>query len=295
MHLMYFFFFALLPLMAIPKEQCRLEIQKWPNFREIHDTFTTAEFYKRQYDLALSLANYQESPRIPKIIHQIWLGSPVPKKFQDLMQTWKQKHPDWQYILWTDKDIGEFKLVNEAAYNLAPNYGMKSDILRYEILLRYGGLYIDTDQEAVIPHDIFHHITDFYIGFFHDNDDVVAKESIGNGVIGACKGHFLLHRVLSYIRSSTLKIIDIKGIGGDETLAITGPYMIKNLLQYLLPSMIRKNPSLPFLVLPKPFFYPLDVIKHEYKLLPLSQGYLTKYLFPFTYGIQYHTTAWIEL
>jgi mannosyltransferase OCH1-like enzyme len=295
MHHIWFIFIILLPLAAITKEQCSLEMQKWPSFRDIHDEFTTPEIFKQQYDLALSLANYQEAPRIPKIIHQIWLGSPVPKKFQDLMQTWKKLHPDWEYKLWTDKDIGEFKLVNEVAYNLAPNYGMKSDILRYEILLRYGGLYIDTDQEAVMPHDIFHHITDFYIGFYHGNHDILARECVGNGVIGACKGHFFIRKLLSYIHSKTFEIKKIKDIGGDETLNITGPHMVKKFIRQMSSQLFEMNSKQPFLVLPKPFFYPLDVMKHEYALLPLSQEFLARYLHPFTYGIQYHTTSWIDL
>ena len=39
---------------------------------------------------------------------------------------------------------------NKKAFLSAHNYGMKSDILRYEILHTYGGVYIDTDYECVI-------------------------------------------------------------------------------------------------------------------------------------------------
>ena len=38
---------------------------------------------------------------------------------------------------------------NKKAFLSAHNYGMKSDILRYEILHTYGGVYIDTDYECV--------------------------------------------------------------------------------------------------------------------------------------------------
>jgi Glycosyltransferase sugar-binding region containing DXD motif len=39
---------------------------------------------------------------------------------------------------------------NKEAFLSAYNYGMKSDILRYEILHSYGGVYIDTDYECVM-------------------------------------------------------------------------------------------------------------------------------------------------
>ena len=41
-------------------------------------------------------------------------------------------------------------LKNQKAYSMAKNWGMKSDILRYEILQKFGGVYIDTDYECVL-------------------------------------------------------------------------------------------------------------------------------------------------
>ena len=41
---------------------------------------------------------------IPKIIHQLWIGpKPRPSKF---MATWKEKHPDYEYIMWNEEDMG---------------------------------------------------------------------------------------------------------------------------------------------------------------------------------------------
>ena len=42
-------------------------------------------------------------PRIPKIIHQMWIGPhEMPK---DMIQTWIDKNPDWEHILWTEEEI----------------------------------------------------------------------------------------------------------------------------------------------------------------------------------------------
>lgn len=40
--------------------------------------------------------------RIPQIIHQIWLGSKLPKEFHNYRQSWQKKHPRWIFIFWTD-------------------------------------------------------------------------------------------------------------------------------------------------------------------------------------------------
>jgi len=72
---------------------------------------------------------------IPKIIHQIWLGSPLPEKYKQLQKSWLKYHPDWHYYLWTEKEIAAFGLTNQALYDATSNYGEKSDIARYEIYI----------------------------------------------------------------------------------------------------------------------------------------------------------------
>jgi len=41
--------------------------------------------------------------KIPKIIHQLWIG-PQPAPLS-IMQTWKEKHPDFKYILWNESNL----------------------------------------------------------------------------------------------------------------------------------------------------------------------------------------------
>ena len=45
---------------------------------------------------------------IPKIIHQLWIG---PKQAPiNLMNTWKNKHPDFEYIFWNEKEFIKRKM-----------------------------------------------------------------------------------------------------------------------------------------------------------------------------------------
>ena len=124
----------------------------WSGVKKLYDTYAVQDL------------QYAVTPRIPKIIHQVWLGSPFPEKYSYFQSTWQTFHPDWEYILWTEKEIEEFGLVNQAAYDESTNYGQKSDIARYEILYRMGGLYVDTDFECFKNFDILHHCFDFYTG-----------------------------------------------------------------------------------------------------------------------------------
>jgi len=86
--------------------------------------------------------------KIPHIIHQIWVGpNPIPKNSKQFIKHIKELHPDFEYRLWSDKDITPKNFVNYDIIKEAKSYAQKSDIMRYEILYRYGGVYLDIDIE----------------------------------------------------------------------------------------------------------------------------------------------------
>ncbi len=138
---------------------------------------------------------YQEEPRIPKIIHFIWVGpNEIPQKEQKYMQTWKDHHPDWTIKLWTDKEVAQLNLKNKIAYQRAKSWGEKSDILRYEILYRFGGLYVDTDYECFRPLDLFHHTCDFYVSMGFSE-----KFWLNNALIASRPGHPIMKECINAI------------------------------------------------------------------------------------------------
>ena len=85
--------------------------------------------------------------KIPKRIHQIWLGTlPVPKETKG-WQHFCSKYK-WEYKLWNEEDLETFQLENQKEFDEPGiSYPQKSDIFRYEIMYRFGGLYIDCDME----------------------------------------------------------------------------------------------------------------------------------------------------
>ena len=91
--------------------------------------------------------------KIPKIIHQTWKDDDIPVHFQPFCETWKEKHPDWRYILWTDLSAREFvvnyyphliKIYDGYEFNI-----QRADVIRYLVLDCFGGLYVDLDFECL--------------------------------------------------------------------------------------------------------------------------------------------------
>ena len=95
--------------------------------------------------------------KTPTIIHQIWSDSktPLPKYFNALCETWKNDYPEWEYILWNDQMMDEF--IQEQypqywnIYSHFPYDVQRWDAIRYLILDKTGGMYIDVDYESLVP------------------------------------------------------------------------------------------------------------------------------------------------
>jgi mannosyltransferase OCH1-like enzyme len=110
---------------------------------------------------------------IPKIIHQIWIG---PKKRPDIwMDSVKEfcAKYGYEYKLWDNETTKNLNLVNQKFYDKDPTYFGKADILRYELLLRYGGCFVDADS-VIMKGDKFDELltsfnTDAGFGFEVDN------------------------------------------------------------------------------------------------------------------------------
>lgn len=95
--------------------------------------------------------------QIPKIIHQIWSGieEPLPTVFEELGKTWRNNHPEWKYILWDNEKMNTFiqeyypqywHIYNRFKYNI-----QRWDAIRYLILDKIGGMYVDFDSECLKP------------------------------------------------------------------------------------------------------------------------------------------------
>lgn len=140
-----------------------------------------------------------DSSTIPKVLHQIWVGPPMPDRYRQFRDDWVALHPGWVHVLWTDDNLP--KLRNQALYNRPScpraNVGQfRADLLRYEILLAHGGVYVDIDTEPVSALDP---LLDEPHGCWAVRQDV---RLIANGMLGAAPGHPVMERLVAGIPGS---------------------------------------------------------------------------------------------
>lgn len=216
---------------------------------------------------------YSSIPKIPKIIHQIWLGSPFPEAYKTLQETWLRNHPDWKYILWTDKDVEELGLYNKALYDRARNYGEKSDIARYEILYRFGGLYVDTDFECLKPFDILNHLCDFYTGIAY-----MMSGGIYNGLIASKPNH----QFLRYCIESMAQLAH-NGETANDIVYRTGP----NFFTGRFYDYMHACPGIN-IAFPVSFFYPWpNYARHDKR-----RESILSWVKPESFAIHHWYTSW---
>lgn len=116
------------------------------------------------------------------MIHQIWLGGkPMPEEFARYAATWREHFPDWEYRLWGERDDYSW-MTNRERFAVAPTQSERSDWLRYELMLTFGGIYADTDFECLRN---FERLLAGLDAFAASEDGRV----ISVGLIGSAPGH----------------------------------------------------------------------------------------------------------
>ena len=141
---------------------------------------------------------------IPKIIHHVWPGAdPFKEKFHNFRNSWMKNHPDWTFYFWRldnlpenfNPEIKEF-LHNEN-YTVTP----KSDLLRFEILRLFGGIYVDTDMESLKSIEVFRDL-DFFTGYENNNGTICPS------LIGSIPNHEILCKTIE-LSLNNLKDYDV--------------------------------------------------------------------------------------
>ena len=155
---------------------------------------------------------------IPKVIHQIWLGDQTQRP-SNLMKTWEDMNPEWEYKLWTEENLPKLKC-KEQFDNMKQLHG-KADILRYEILFQEGGFYIDADSECILPLEDFLLDNDSFAGY---ENEQVRGGLIANGYIASTKGNDLMWILMS-------KILKIPNINKTDAWIMTGPQLLTNVVR----------------------------------------------------------------
>ena len=210
------------------------------------------KLYNKNY---FNVKNKNKESKIPKIIHQIWLGGDFPKEYEYYRDKMMDINIGWEYKLWTDKDVDSFGLQNIKLFNNITNLGARSDIFRYEILDRMGGIYIDTDFDTVKSFDDLTHL-DFFAGNGH-----VDTPEVFNSIMASIPGHKYMNNIVNELLKKDTFLDDIPGVMNN-----TGPYFVSRVFFDTI------NEGDNVVIFPTKFLFPFPAVhRHQYHRLSDEQ------------------------
>ncbi len=95
---------------------------------------------------------------LPQLIHFIWTGSVLPNKYFSNLETFSEKLQDYEVWLWLDvlpsrelpnvvcKQLGDLSFVTHEILSNISSPVERGDIMRYEVVYQFGGIYVDVDM-----------------------------------------------------------------------------------------------------------------------------------------------------
>ncbi len=158
---------------------------------------------------------------IPKIIHHIWIGNkPFPEEFKEFRCKWIDMYPDYNFIFWTDHLVESSKIIDDSIrkyYYSDYKIAFKADLLRFKILQKFGGLYIDSDTEPLKK------FPDSFLNYKFFAGRQIPYYEVAIGILGSEPNNKLVSdyniEVLENIKLNT----DDNNIVSNELWKITGP------------------------------------------------------------------------
>jgi len=186
---------------------------------------------------------------IPKIIHQIWVGDQS-KRPVEMMETWKEKNPTWDYRFWSEENMP--KLRNQAQFDAMNELAGKADILRYELLYDHGGFFIDADSVCVNPLD------DFFTenkAFCCWENEQIREGLMSNGYFATEKNSPLAERLIA--RIGTYPVEEVAKLPNLTAWQVVGPV--------LLTETVRSMPECGMNVYPSHYFIPRHYTGLQYE------------------------------
>lgn len=201
---------------------------------------------------------------IPNYLHFIWLGSKLPEIYANNIEDWSIKNPDLKLQIWNDESAEEIMKTSPQydLYMRTKNFGIKSDILRYQILHSIGGIYADTDFLCLS--DAFSRIASYY-SFF----GVVMFDkypTISNGIIGSSTGNPILKECIDNASDKTYANIRCPQT---RVLYQTGPF--------LLTKAVFNNIHTNMRIYPTSFFFPFPATQRHNATKELVASYIKKH------------------
>ncbi len=194
------------------------------------DDYTT---YNIQFNIKRTSDNApREISGVPLIIYQSWHINSVPKHMKNTINKLIAMNPEFDYYLYSDEKSREFISENYseevlAAFDSLKPGAFKSDLWRYCILYKTGGVYLDIKYYSLYP--IIEMIKETPLIFVKDLPWTCMSSFTPYGIYNAFmvsppKHPIFINCINEIVKNTKMKIY------GASSLHITGPCLLSNVM-----------------------------------------------------------------
>ena len=198
---------------------------------------------------------------IPKILHFVWIGPPMPSRVKVAIESWRYFHPDYEIKVWDNESLSDLEWIDDNFRNgflEATSYSEKSDYIRMQALYNYGGVYVDSDFICLKSFDsILNRKISFFAGIEVPNKLENLNLVLNGALIASIPGSEIIRNCFSKFKKPS----EAPGLGPNVR---TGPYVVSQVLE----NYMKINQSDDVLILPCTYFYPTGT---EWNLEKLSK------------------------
>ena len=196
--------------------------------------------------LDLGFKQYQREP-VQKKIYRIWLGCNKNKECggrsldMKLLEKSQKLSPDWEQVIiydedaksFLEKEFGKDNKITKAFYLINPKYGAaRADLLRYLLIYKYGGLYLDVKSCIKGPIPEMPKDKDMWVSNWNAQKHLFKNGEYINWYIYARKGCPILKEIIERVIYNIYTLHENPNLNiniGDKqdtktnVLSITGP------------------------------------------------------------------------
>lgn len=166
--------------------------------------------------------------KIPKKLGHIWIG-PLDQP-QQIMKTWVEKHPDWDYQLYGNAYLkkNRFETARQIReYMRRGAYAGAADLLRYEILWREGGYLAGADSICLHPVDpLFEDEGEIYTVY----ENEFLRGQLVAPIVASVPGHPFLRLLIDHLKA-------IDPVDLDVPWKTTGNWFVAEMIEKYRPDI----------------------------------------------------------
>ena len=181
----------------------------------------------------------------PLVLYHMWHTNMVPPKMAENIHSLLKSNPEFDYYLYTLDDCAKYIRENydqdvSAAFEILKPTAYKSDLWRYCILYKNGGVYMDVKFNTVEPLiSLIRNTPKIYV----KDATVIRHGNLGsvhcvcNGLLVSPSGNMIFkHCIDDIVRNCKLKLYNL------NTLDITGPCLLGRMIAEHEPDTLKNMP-----------------------------------------------------